>query len=104
MFIYLLSITFITRYNLTPYMCKVFNNTENYPYKPNLISRTDEVAVTRAVSAGQLEERIQSNQSQLTCRNDALHIWNKISPSLKQSNSLNMAKNATKTFVKTIPL
>ena len=80
------------------------SNVTNYPYKPNHISRTDDVVVTRAAVSGHFEEKRQTNGSQLTCRNDALHIWNKMPSFLKESNSLYMAKNAIKTFVKKIPL
>ena len=72
----------------------------NYPIKTELIQRPADVAV----SLGQLKERNLSNASQRTFLNDAMHIWNKTSITIKQSVSLYTAKKAIKNIVFTLPI
>ena len=64
----------------------------NYPVKTEQLSRSGEVANTRSVSLGQLKEVLQTNSSQKTFLNDAIHIWNKTPIAIKQCETLYCAK------------
>ena len=76
----------------------------NYPIKPEPLSRSEAVVNTRAVSQGQLIEVRQSNTSQNSFLNDAIHIWNKAPSNIKQCIGLFAAKKAIKIFVSSLPI
>ena len=75
----------------------------NYPIKINLVSRSEEVAQTRAYTQGQLQEVLATNTSQRSFINDATHIWNKAPTKIKQCKTLASAKLAINAFVLTLP-
>ena len=66
----------------------------NSPIKISIVSRSDEVACTRAITQGHLKEELLTNSSQRTFLNYAIHIWNKAPIAIKQSKSLSCAKKA----------
>ena len=78
-------------------------NIDNYPIKINLVSRSEEVAQTRAYTKGQLQEVLATNTSQRSFINDATHIWNKAPTKIKQCKTLASAKLAINAFVLTLP-
>ena len=75
----------------------------NCPYlpafTPNQINRED-VPNTRVCVAGLLAESARYKLSQNTCRNDAVHIWNKTPSVVKECSD----KKAIKSFVTTLPI
>ena len=78
-------------------------NIENYPIKTNAVSRTEDVAQTRAITNGLLKEELLSNASQRIFLHDATHIWNKTPLAIKQCKTQMSAKLAIKSFVATLP-
>ena len=79
-------------------------NIPNYPIVTNVVSRVEDVAQTRAASAGQLKEAPVTYSSEKTFIHDATHIWNKAPLSIKQSKTFLSAKKAIKLFVLTLPI
>ena len=67
-----------------------------YSVKTDSVTRSSEVSITRAVSAGQLKEVLLSNSSQRTFLNDAIHIWNKAPAALTQNESRYSAKKQSR--------
>ena len=78
-------------------------NIENYPIKTHVVSRSEEVVQTRAISNGLLQEKLLTNASQRTFVNDAIHIWNKTPMAIKQCKTQTSAKIGIKAFVATLP-
>ena len=79
-------------------------NIPNYPIITNVVTRSEEVAQTRAVSTGQIKQSISTNSSEKSFMHDATHIWNKVPISIKQCKTFWSAKKAIKSFIQTLPL
>ena len=79
-------------------------NIANYPIVTKMVSRTENVAQTRAVTTGQLEEILTTNSSDKSFIHDATHIWNKVPQNIKLCKTYWSAKKAIKMFVSTLPI
>ena len=63
-------------------------NIEKYKIKTNFVTRNNEVALTRACSAGYLDEKRLSNTSSRSFLNDAIHIWNQAPMAIKSCSTI----------------
>ena len=80
------------------------SNIDNYPTKWALKSTAEDERTTRATSSKKVPESAKSKTTQSAYNNDAKKLWNKAPQSIKGSTSLQMAKKAIKTFVKSLPI
>ena len=78
-------------------------NTPNYPTKWELKITTEEERTTRSTTANTIPESARSRLTQASFNNDAKKLWNMAPVKIKSCASINTAKKAIKSFVKTLP-
>ena len=80
------------------------NSVTKNPLNVKLRSRSSETLVTPSSNMSFLKESGLTASCKRTLINDATQIWNKAREIIKMCKSVNMAKKAIKTFVKTLPI
>ena len=79
-------------------------NIKKYPIKTVLLNSQVDGMNTRSRNVGLLKEEKTTYRSQKTFTNDAIHIWNKIPVTIKNSLSLYSAKKEIKAFLASLPI
>ena len=79
-------------------------NLPDYPLKIENKSISVDNPVTRACTSGMLIETSRKTLTEKTRISDAIRLWNNAPAVIKECTTLHLAKKATKTFVKKLPI
>ena len=79
------------------------NHIKDYPTKWEHKITAEDERLTRAGTLNKIPETAKSKMTQSCFNNDAKKLWNKAPMSFKQCTTIQIAKKAIKSFVKSLP-